>query len=55
VLTADPHAEPFYLHCGAVRTGEKVSPVDPGCILPAMEFLLLDSPIGSGNASNSMG
>ena len=40
VLTADPNAEPFYLHCGAVRTGEKVSPVDARRRLPIMEFSL---------------
>lgn len=40
VLTADPNAEPFYARQGAVRTGEKASPVEAGRSLPVMEYSL---------------
>jgi N-acetylglutamate synthase-like GNAT family acetyltransferase len=40
VLTADPNAEPFYARQGAVRLGEKTSPVRPDRRLPIMEFVL---------------
>jgi len=38
VLTSDPHAEPFYARQGAVRTGEKSSPIYPDRKLPTMEY-----------------
>lgn len=38
VLTADPHAEPFYLRQGAIRVGEKSSSVLPGRTLPVLEY-----------------
>ncbi len=40
VLTADPHAEPFYARQGAVRIGEKASPVRSDRWLPVMEYVL---------------
>lgn len=40
ILTADPYAEPFYLHQGAVRIGEKSSTALPGRELPILEFRL---------------
>jgi N-acetylglutamate synthase-like GNAT family acetyltransferase len=40
VLTADPNAEAFYARQGAVRIGEKTSPVDSGRSLPVMEYIL---------------
>jgi N-acetylglutamate synthase-like GNAT family acetyltransferase len=40
VLTADPNAEPFYAGQGAVRIGEKPSPVDSDRRLPVMEYIL---------------
>jgi len=40
VLTADPNAEPFYAHQGAVRIGEKTSPVGSDRKLPVMEYIL---------------
>jgi GNAT superfamily N-acetyltransferase len=40
VLTADPNAEPFYAHQGAVRVGEKASPVCSDRVLPVMEYIL---------------
>ena len=40
VLTADPHAEPFYMRLGAVRVGEKPSSVLPGRVLPILEYHL---------------
>ena len=40
VLTADPHAEPFYARQGAVRIGEKTSPVRSDRWLPVMEYVL---------------
>ncbi len=40
-LEADPHAEPFYLHLGARRTGERVYELDGAPrILPLLEFSL---------------
>jgi N-acetylglutamate synthase-like GNAT family acetyltransferase len=42
VLTADPHAEPFYLRQGAVRVGEKSSSAYPGRKLPILEYRLSD-------------
>jgi GNAT superfamily N-acetyltransferase len=40
VLTADPNAEPFYAHQGAIRIGEKASPVCSDRALPVMEYIL---------------
>ncbi|HXJ16714.1 MAG TPA: GNAT family N-acetyltransferase [Candidatus Polarisedimenticolia bacterium] len=40
VLTADPNAESFYAHQGAVRIGEKTSSVRPERKLPIMEYCL---------------
>jgi len=40
VLTADPNAEPFYLRQGAVRIGEKMSPVRSDRSLPMLEYVL---------------
>jgi N-acetylglutamate synthase-like GNAT family acetyltransferase len=40
VLTADPNAEPFYARQGAVRIGEKPSPVGSDRRLPVMEYIL---------------
>ena len=40
VLTADPNAEPFYARQGAVRIGEKTSPVGSDRKLPLMEYIL---------------
>jgi GNAT superfamily N-acetyltransferase len=40
VLTVDPKAEAFYARQGAVRTGEKESPVGQGRVLPLMESLI---------------
>jgi GNAT superfamily N-acetyltransferase len=41
VLTADPNAEPFYAHQGAVRIGEKTSPLLSDRALPVMEYILI--------------
>jgi GNAT superfamily N-acetyltransferase len=40
VLTADPNAESFYVHQGAVRVGVKASPVRSDRVLPVMEYIL---------------
>jgi N-acetylglutamate synthase-like GNAT family acetyltransferase len=40
VLTADPNAEPFYARQGALRIGEKTSPVGSDRKLPVMEYIL---------------
>jgi GNAT superfamily N-acetyltransferase len=40
VLTTDPNAEPFYVPQGAVRVGEKASPVRSDRVLPIMEYIL---------------
>jgi len=40
VLTADPNAEPFHARQGAVRIGEKTSPVASDRRLPVMEYIL---------------
>jgi N-acetylglutamate synthase-like GNAT family acetyltransferase len=40
ILTADPNAEPFYARQGALRIGEKPSPVDSDRKLPVMEYIL---------------
>jgi len=40
VLAADPNAEPFYVRQGAIRVGEKTSPVRPDRRLPVLEFVL---------------
>jgi GNAT superfamily N-acetyltransferase len=40
VLTADPNAEPFYAHQGAIRIGVKASPVCSDRVLPVMEYIL---------------
>lgn len=37
-IDSDPHAEPFYRHAGAVRTGESPSTVDPARLLPRLEL-----------------
>lgn len=37
---ADPHAEAFYLHLGAIRVGDTISERTPGRILPRMELNL---------------
>ena len=39
-LDADPSAEPFYLHCGATRTGSTPSRSIPGRVLPQLSFTL---------------
>lgn len=39
-LESDPHAEPFYLHMGAQRVGERE--VAPGRLLPIMRIVLAD-------------
>ncbi|WP_409492189.1 GNAT family N-acetyltransferase [Amycolatopsis sp. cmx-11-12] len=39
-LESDPHAEPFYLHMGAQRVGERE--VAPGRLLPIMRIILAD-------------
>jgi GNAT superfamily N-acetyltransferase len=39
-LAADPNAEPFCLARGALRIGEKPSPVQDGRSLPVLEYLL---------------
>ena len=41
VLTADPNAEPFYTRQGAVRIGEKTSPVGSDRRLPVMEYVFI--------------
>jgi GNAT superfamily N-acetyltransferase len=38
-LESDPHAEPFYLHMGAARIGERE--VAPGRVLPLMRMTLV--------------
>jgi GNAT superfamily N-acetyltransferase len=45
-VDSDPNAEPFYLACGALRTGSVPAPIpgDPGRARPQLEFDL------SGNA-----
>jgi N-acetylglutamate synthase-like GNAT family acetyltransferase len=40
VLTADPNAEAFYARQGAIRIGEKPSPVGSDRKLPVMEYIL---------------
>jgi GNAT superfamily N-acetyltransferase len=37
-IDSDPHAEAFYRHAGAVRTGESPSTVDPTRLLPRLEL-----------------
>ena len=39
-LEADPHAEPFYLHLGAVRVGMSPVAVVPGRAVPLMRVAL---------------
>jgi GNAT superfamily N-acetyltransferase len=41
-LDADPHAEDFYLHMGAIRTGEVPSTAIPGRSLPQLRTDLAD-------------
>jgi GNAT superfamily N-acetyltransferase len=41
ILTAEPHAEPFYVHQGAVRSGEKSSALINSRKLPLMEYSLV--------------
>jgi GNAT superfamily N-acetyltransferase len=38
ILTVDPNAEPFYVRQGAIRIGEKPSPIRPDYRLPVMEY-----------------
>lgn len=40
LITADPHAEAFYLHVGAVRVGQAPSGSIPGRMLPRLAFAL---------------
>ncbi len=40
ILDADPHAEGFYQHMGAVRIGEHESSTFPGRMLPRMKVTL---------------
>jgi ribosomal protein S18 acetylase RimI-like enzyme len=40
LIDADPNAEAFYLHLGAVRIGEVPSTVIPGRTLPLLRFTL---------------
>lgn len=40
VLTADPHAAPFYERQDAIRTGEKTSSTNPARKLPTMAYRL---------------
>jgi GNAT superfamily N-acetyltransferase len=40
ILTADPHAESFYLRQGAIRTGEKPSKIRPDSMVPIMKYVL---------------
>jgi ribosomal protein S18 acetylase RimI-like enzyme len=39
-VDSDPNAEPFYLACGAVRTGSVPAPIpgDPGRVRPQLAF-----------------
>ena len=39
-IDSDPHAEAFYRHAGAVRTGAARSTVDPDRLLPRLELTL---------------
>ncbi|MBA3544595.1 MAG: GNAT family N-acetyltransferase [Chthoniobacterales bacterium] len=52
-IEADPNAEPFYLHLGAVRTGTVVSEIE-GCRreLPILEFSLTKSALRAETASD---
>ncbi len=38
VIESDPLAEGFYLHMGAIRVGERSSPVDPARRLPVLSY-----------------
>jgi GNAT superfamily N-acetyltransferase len=38
-IESDPNAEPFYLHCGAQRAGEMISPAT-GRVVPLLRFEL---------------
>ena len=40
IIHSDPHAEGFYLHMGAERTGEIESTIRPGRYLPLLRFKL---------------
>jgi N-acetylglutamate synthase-like GNAT family acetyltransferase len=40
ILTADPNAESFYARQGAIRIGERASPVGSDRKLPVMEYVL---------------
>lgn len=51
-IDSDPHAEPFYLHSGAVRTGTATSTVDPTRALPHLT-LALGTGEGEGAAVTS--
>lgn len=46
-LTADPHAEEFYVSRGAVRVGERTSTALPERKLPVMEYSLMDCTAGN--------
>ncbi len=47
-IESDPHAEAFYLRCGAVRIGETVSPIAAGRMLPLLILRLQAAPGGAG-------
>jgi GNAT superfamily N-acetyltransferase len=40
VIQGDPHAEGFYVRCGAVRIGDRESASIPGRMLPVFEMRL---------------
>lgn len=40
VFGADPHAQPFYEHLGAVVVGENLSTIIPGRRTPRMRYAL---------------
>ena len=42
LIDADPHAEPFYLQRGAIRTGEVAAPIpgQPGRVRPQLTFAI---------------
>ena len=42
-IVSDPHAEAFYLSMGAERTGEVLSPVQAGRLLPVLRYRLAES------------
>jgi GNAT superfamily N-acetyltransferase len=50
-IDADPHAEPFYLACGAVRVGALAAPVEgePGRVRPQMRLSTADRIAATGD------